>query len=83
MSIFLEKLKNLKGKSKAQFDQFILENAKKSVLKELQDNDVSPDDITPEEMDELLAEEIKTQREFAKGLATGSIGFAVLLELLG
>jgi|TARA_R110001583_G_scaffold192343_1_gene358702 hypothetical protein len=83
MSIFLENLKNLKGKSKAQFDQFILENAKKSVLKELQDNEVSPEDITPEEMDELLAEEIKTQREFAKGLATGSIGFAVLLELLG
>jgi hypothetical protein len=83
MSIFLENLKNLKGKSKAQFDQFILENAKKSVLKELQDNEVSAEDITPEEMDELLAEEIKTQREFAKGLATGSIGFAVLLELLG
>jgi hypothetical protein len=83
MSIFLENLKNLKGKSKAQFDQFILENAKKSVLKELQDNEVSAEDITPEEMDELLAEEIRTQREFAKGLATGSIGFAVLLELLG
>jgi hypothetical protein len=83
MSIFLENLKNLKGKSKAQFDQFILENAKKSVLKELQDNEVSAEDITPEEMDELLAEEIRTQREFAKGLATGSIGIAVLLELLG
>ena len=83
MSIFLENLKNLKGKSKAQFDQFILENAKKSVLKELQDNEISAEDITPEEMDELLAEEIKTQREFAKGLASGSIGFAVLLELLG
>lgn len=83
MSIFLENLKNLKGKSKAQFDQLILENSRKSVLKELQDNDVSPEDITPEEMDELLAEEIKNQREFAKGLATGSISFAVLLELLG
>lgn len=83
MSTFLEKLKNVKGKSKEQFDQFILENSKKSVLKELQDNGISPDDITPEEMEELLAEEFKTQREYTKGLATGSIGFAVLLELLG
>ncbi len=83
MSTFLENLKNVKGKSKAQFDQFIFENSKKSVLKELQDNEIAPEDITPEEMDELLAEEIKTQREFAKGLATGSIGFAMLLELLG
>ena len=83
MSTFLENLKNVKGKSKAQFEQFILENSKKSVLKELQDNEISQEDISPEEMDELLSEEIKTQREFVKGLATGSIGFAVLLELLG
>jgi hypothetical protein len=83
MSTFLENLKNLKGKSKSQFDQFILDNSQKSVLKELQANEIAPEDITPEEMEELLAEEIKSQREFAKGLATGSIGFAVLLELLG
>ena len=83
MSAFLESLKNFKGKSKAQFDQFILENSKKSVLKELQSNEISIDDITPEEMEELIAEEVKSQREYAKGLASGSIGIAVLLELLG
>jgi hypothetical protein len=83
MTAFLDNLKNVKNKSKAQFDQLIHENAQRTVLKELKANEIAPEDITPEEMDELLAEEIKTQREFAKGLATGSIGFAVLLELLG
>jgi hypothetical protein len=83
MTAFLDNLKNDKNKSKAQFDQLIHENAQKTVLKELKANEIAPEDITSEEMDELLAEEIKTQREFAKGLATGSIGFAVILELLG
>jgi hypothetical protein len=83
MTAFLDNLKNVKNKSKAQFDQLIHENAQKTVLKELKANEIAPEDITSEEMDELLAEEIKTQREFAKGLATGSIGFAVILELLG
>ena len=83
MSAFLDNLKNLKGKSKEQFDQLILENSRKSVFKELQENEIAIEGITPEEMDELLAEEIKNQREFAKGLASGSVGFAVLLELLG
>ena len=83
MSAPLDNLKNLKGKSKAQFDQLVLENSKRCVFKELQENEIAIEDITPEEMEELLAEEIKNQREFAKGLATGSMGFAVLLELLG
>ena len=83
MTAFLENLKNFKGKSKAQFQQYILENSKKSVLKELEDNGINIADITTEEMEELIAEEVKTQREYAKGLATGSVGFAVLLELLG
>jgi hypothetical protein len=55
MTAFLDNLKNVKNKSKAQFDQLIHENAQRTVLKELKANEIAPEDITPEEMDELLA----------------------------
>jgi len=83
MSGLKEKLVGFKGKSKEQFNQFILENSTKSVLKELSNNGIDPAEVSQDEMDEMIAEEVKTQREFAKGLATGAAGITILLELLG
>jgi hypothetical protein len=83
MPSFTEKLNAAKFKTQDQFEHFLLENSTKSVLKELEENGITPDSLSAEEMNELIAEELNQQREYAKGLATGSISLAVLLELLG
>jgi hypothetical protein len=83
MSTFINNLKSVKESTRDQFDQFVFDNSKKSVLKELKDNGIAVDEITEEELSEMVAEEAKTQREFAKGLAVGSTGFALILGLLG
>lgn len=82
MDSYLEKLKDFKGKTKEQYEQFILENSQKSVTKELKENGICLSEIKPEEMEELLAAEIEKQKEYAKGLATGAAGIAILLELM-
>jgi hypothetical protein len=83
MSTFMNNIKSFKEGTRDQFDQFIFDNSKKSVLKELKDNGIAVDEITEEELSEMIAEEAKNQREFTKGLAVGSTGFALILGLLG
>ncbi|WP_207064071.1 hypothetical protein [Motiliproteus sp. SC1-56] len=82
MSAYLEKLKDFKGNTKAQCEQFILENSKKSLANQLKEAGVDINDVQPEEMEELLAAEVEKQKEYAKGLAVGAGGIAVLLELM-
>lgn len=83
MPKIIDNLKDFKGNTSDQFDDFIVENSKRSVLKLLKDNDIAVDEVTVEELNELISDEAKNQREFAKGLAFGSAGLYLILGLLG
>jgi len=82
MSKHLEKIKQFKGKTKQQYEQFIYENSKKSVIEYLKNSGIKLDEVEPEEFEELLGEEVEKQHEYAKGMATGIAGLALILEIM-
>ena len=82
MKDLVKQLKSLANATQSQYDETIIKYSKKQVLKELKDAGISKDEISDEEFDELLQEQIKQSRSFSKGamVATGAF---VFLELLG
>ena len=82
MKDLIKQLKSLTNATQSQYDETIIKYSKKQVLKELKDAGISKDEISNEEFDELLQEQIKQSRSFSKGamVATGAF---VFLELLG
>ena len=82
MKSTIEKLKNLKNVTEEQVNSVIHEQTYKAVLKELEEDGINIDDLTEEEFNQLLAEEIKKQKSFAKGMMIGGSAL-LLLELLG
>ena len=82
MKDLVEQLKSLTNATQTQYDEVIANYSKKQVLKELKDAGISRDEISDEEFDELLEEQIKQSKSFSKGALVATGAFA-LLELLG
>jgi TRAP-type C4-dicarboxylate transport system substrate-binding protein len=82
MESTIDKLKNLKNATQEKVDKIINEQSYQAVLKELQEDGIDVNDLTEEEFNQLLAEEIKKQKTFSKGVLVGA-GALLLLELLG
>ena len=72
----------LKNAVTERFENLLRDHAYKSLTNSLKDDGISLDDLTDEEFEELLAEEIQKQRSFTKGVGVGT-GIMVLMELLG
>jgi hypothetical protein len=75
-------IKKLKNATLSQYDDLIIEYAKKEILKELKEAGISEDDLTQDDYDELLADKIKEAKSFTKGAMVAGGAF-LFLELLG
>jgi len=82
MQDLINRLKNLKSASSTQVDKIINDHSYDTVLKELKDDGISINDLSDDEFKQILAEEVKKTKTFAKGALTGGAGLLVL-ELLG
>jgi len=82
MQSTVNKLKSLKNVTGEKVNQIIKEQSYNAVLKELKEDGIDIDDLTEEEFNQLIAEEIKKQKTFSKGMMVGA-GALLLLELLG
>jgi len=82
MQSTVNKLKSLKNVTEEKVNQIIKEQSYNAVLKELKEDGIDIDDLTEEEFNQLIAEEIKKQKTFSKGMMVGA-GALLLLELLG
>jgi hypothetical protein len=82
MKNLITQLKSITNATQSQYDEVIVNYSKEQVLKELQDAGISKDEISDDEFDELLQEQIKQSKSFSKG-AMAATGAFVFLELLG
>lgn len=82
MAEWIDKIKSMKNATQEQVDAIIKEQSYKNVIKDLKEAGISESELSEEEFDQLMAEEIKKNKSFAKGamVATGALLF---LELLG
>ena len=77
-----EKIKSYKDEALPEIDKAIREQAYKNVLNDLKDADIDPEEMSDDEFNQLMAEEIKSIESMGKGAMVGSGVFA-FLELLG
>ncbi len=82
MQDLIEKLKNLKNISKEQYKNIVCEYSYNQVVEDLKKAGIKKDELSDEEFQELLNEQITKSESFSKGalMATGAFLF---LELLG
>ncbi len=82
MQELVNKLKNLTNATQTQYNETIVNYAKKEVLKELKEAGVSKDDLSDEEYNDLLEDKIKESKAFSKGAMVAG-GALLFLEFLG
>ena len=82
MDKLVRKLKSIKNITQEQYKDTIEKYAYDEVLNELSELGIEKDDISQDEFNKLLQEQIKKSKRFADGalIATGALLF---LELLG
>lgn len=82
MQEMVEKLKSLKNASKEQYNEIIQRYSYDQVIEDLKKAGISKDELSDEEFQELLDDQISKSESFSKGalMATGAFLF---LELLG
>ena len=78
-----QQLSQMKDATEEQLESFFYDNAVQAVEARLEESGIDIADVEPEELETLVAEEIQSQKEFAKGLATGVAGFGLLFGILG
>lgn len=78
----VNKLKSLKNATQSQYDEVIQKYSHEQVLEDLKKAGISKDELSDEEFQELLDEQVVKSKSFSKGamIATGAFLF---LELLG
>jgi len=67
MQDLINRLKNLKSATNTQVDKIINDHSYDTVLKELKDDGISVSDLSDDEFKQILAEEVKKTKTFAKG----------------
>lgn len=82
MENLVNKLKNMKNATQAQFKEAIDKYAYSEVIKDLKEAGIDKDELLDNELDELLKEKVKQSQTFAKGAMAAS-GVLLFLELLG
>lgn len=82
MQEVIDRLKNLKNSTNTQVDKIINDHSYDTVLKELKDDGISVNDLSDNEFKQILAEEVKKTKTFAKGALAGGTGL-LFLDLLG
>ena len=82
MEKILKSAKQLTDNATEQFNEVIYKTSHKKVLQQLRDDGIDVNDVSKEEFNHMLAEEIKTQKSFTKGAAIGA-GALLFLDLLG
>jgi len=82
MHEMVNKLKSLKNATQSQYDEVIQKYSHEQVLEDLKKAGISKDELSDEEFQELLDEQVVKSKSFSKGamIATGAFLF---LELLG
>ena len=82
MQEMVNKLKSLKNATQSQYDEVIQKYSHEQVLEDLKKAGISKDELSDEEFQELLDEQVVKSKSFSKGamIATGAFLF---LELLG
>ena len=82
MNELMEKLKNIKNATQSQYEETIAKYSHDEVMRDLKEAGISKDDLSEEEFQELLNEQIKKSKIFAKGAMTAA-GILSFLEFLG
>jgi len=82
MNEMVEKLKSLKNATQSQYDEVIDKYSHDQVLKDLQKAGISKDELSDEEFQELLDEQVVKSKSFSKGAMVAG-GVFLFLELLG
>ena len=82
MNELMEKLKNIKNATQSQYEETIAKYSHDEVMRDLKEAGISKDDLSEEEFQELLNEQIKKSKIFAKGAMTAA-GILLFLEVLG
>ena len=82
MNELLDKLKNMKNATQSQYAEAIEKFAHEEVLKSLKEAGIQRDELSDEDFEELLQEQVGKTKMFAKGAMVAS-GVFLFLELLG
>ena len=82
MNELMEKLKNIKNATQSQYEDTVAKYSYDEVMRDLKEAGISKDDLSEEEFQELLNEQIKKSKIFAKGAMTAA-GILLFLEFLG
>lgn len=82
MQEMVEKLKSLKNATQSQYDEVINNYSKEQVEKDLKKAGISKEELSDEEFQELLDEQIVKSKSFSKGALVAGGAF-LFLELLG
>jgi tripartite-type tricarboxylate transporter receptor subunit TctC len=82
MQEMVEKLKSIKNATQSQYDEVIQKYSHTQVIEDLKKAGISKSELSDEEFQELLNEQVVKSKSFSKGamVATGALLF---LELLG
>ena len=82
MEGLIEKLKNIKNATHSQYEDTVAKYSYDEVMRDLKEAGISKDDLSEDEFQELLDEQIKKTKIFAKGAMTAA-GILLFLEFLG
>ncbi len=77
-----EKIKQATQDGLKEVDEAVKKQAYKKALAKLNEAGIDPEELSDEEMAQLVAEEVKEIRTFGKGAAVGA-GALMVLNLLG
>ena len=82
MNELVEKLKHIKNATQSQYEDTIVKYSHDEVMRDLKEAGINKDDLSEDEFQELLDEQIKKSKIFAKGAMTAA-GILLFLEFLG
>lgn len=82
MQEMVEKLKSVKNATQSQYDEIINKYSKDQVLKDLEKAGISKSELSEEEFNELLGEQVVKSKSFSKGAMVAG-GLFLFLEFLG
>mgnify|MGYP004000964189 CR=1 FL=1 len=82
MKNLINQLKEMKNATQSEYNELINQYANKEVLNKLKELGIKKEDISEEEFNALLADQIKESKVYANA-ALGATGLFLFLEFLG
>jgi len=82
MNELIEKLKGMGDQSQEKIEETINSYSYNQVMKDLEDAGIEPSELSDEELNDLVVEEVNKNKSMAKGVLAGA-GTIMFLEFLG